>query len=93
MIITRTDVVLQICCVGSVPTSKYVLVSVGTIANDTWLNTHNLNFRLHQFRVFVKVVVLWNAGTWDSVVVETPKSFNIRVVFMKRSYLPVHPDV
>ena len=56
-------------------TYPLALVSVWAIANDIWFNTHNLNCRLWQLRVLAKVVVLWNMGKWDSLIVGTPPLF------------------
>ena len=40
---------------------------VRVIANDTWFNDHNLNCRLCQLGVSVKVAVLWNMGGYGTL--------------------------
>ena len=70
-------------CALPVPTSKYLLVSVGiTLASvgitvkAIWFNARNLNGLLGQFGVSSEVTVLWNTGEWDSPIVGIPQCFN-----------------
>ena len=70
-------------CTWPVPTSKYLLVSVGiTLASvgitvkAIWFNARDLNGLLGQLLVSAKVKVLWNTGEWDSPIVGTPECFN-----------------
>ena len=62
------------------PTSKYMVVSVRIIADDTWFVARNLNCWFQQLRVLVKVAVLWNTRTWESLVVGTPKCLDSEIL-------------